>query len=210
MTNYCSFVSSLRLMAAVLCAQWWSIKANLDSMKWPVTTQHLIKTGTSSYGLDLVDIKVIWNVCVSKKRCTPTLGLSTFSYQILPMETHYLIHCDSSLCGFLAPISFSVQTRHLASCISTQNVRGQHSAPSTCAVPTHKTCHDPHPQIHRQRQETPWHWPADTHSHPQHNRHSSGWRNMRDPPWGMTPHWRHPADTASHTKDTTSFKGIDN
>lgn len=205
-------------MAVVLRVQWWPVKAN----------PYVILTETSLYvyeshvsyvpcrmSLGLVDIwehwvRVwgIWRMSLfQKKSCSPTLGFICFSRPILK---HYFIHRDSSLCGLLARYTFSTQTRHLASCISTQKM-----LPASTQVPPRvlfqHTRHVmiPHPRCSTRttriigthtHTRTPWQRPTDTYSHPPHNRHSSHWRNLRDPPWGMTPCWKHPAVTASHTK----------
>lgn len=85
-----------------------------------------------------------------RKSCTSPYYLS-FSPPILPKETHYFIRCDSSLGGLSALYSFSTSTRQLASCISTQNVGDKSPGPYTCAVPTDKTCHTPHPSLYTTR-----------------------------------------------------------
>lgn len=114
------------------------------------------------------------------------------------METNYVIHCDSTLCGLLACYS-----------ISRPDTWPQVSAPKMLAASSQvpprvllqhtKLVMTP---IHRYTLYTsmnrPWH--TDTHSHTHHCRHSSHWRNMWDLPWGMTPHWKHPAVTVAHTK----------
>lgn len=110
------------------------------------------------------------------------------------MEKHYFIRWFISLwAGTLQLYHSDVQTA----------LKYQYPGNSTCAVTHIKTCNDPLSQVLwtytdlQRNTQTPRH-----HTHPQHNRHSSHWRNIRGPPWGMTPHWKHPA---SHTKAHTSF-----
>ena len=124
--------------------------------------------------LDHVDLsrfrRALWGFCFKKnkkKELHPYIQQRSVLL-ILPMETHNFILSDSSLCGLLACNSFSTQTRHLASCISSWRVGGEHPGPSTCAVSSHKTCHDPHPHTHTHtHRPPPWPdaGPKDTHSH---------------------------------------------
>lgn len=117
--------------------------------------------------LDLVELYY----CFSSKSCAPTLGFRSVIHQILPMERHGSILRDSPLCGLLVPCSFSALIWHLASLISTQVLHvllNQHTQHVMIPI--------------KEQPDTAWHWPANTHSHPQHNTHSSRWGNMRGSP----------------------------
>ena len=163
--------------------------------------------------LDHVDLsrfrRALWGFCFKKnkkKELHPYIQ-QRWVLLILPMETHNFILSDSSLCGLLACNSFSTQTRHLASCISSWRVGGEHPGPSTCAVSSHKTCHDPHPHTHTHTPSTAMarRWP-EGHSLA-HNGHSSHWRETYGIPHEVvTPHRKHPAVTAAHTELTGLFR----